>query len=99
MALVRLFKDLMKDKEIGARFVPIIPGRGSHVRVGRDLPRRPRSTRRTGRSYDAVDRELLLSYKESDDGARSCTRASARLGRDGVGDRGRHVLRHARPSR
>ncbi len=38
MAFVRLLRDLIKDEEIGGRFVPDHPGRGAHVRHGLDVP-------------------------------------------------------------
>ena len=38
MAFVRLLKDLMRDKEIGAAVRADHPGRGPHVRHGRDVP-------------------------------------------------------------
>ena len=38
MALVRILQTLVKDKNIGKHIVPIIPGRGAHVRHGRHVP-------------------------------------------------------------
>jgi pyruvate dehydrogenase E1 component len=67
MALVRLFKDLMKDKEIGKRFVPIIPDEARTFGLDAIFPT-AKIYSPHGQEYDAVDRELLLSYKESTTG-------------------------------
>ena len=64
MATVRLFKDLMKDKEIGPRFVPIIPDEARTFGLDAIFPT-AKIYSPHGQEYDAVDRELLLSYKES----------------------------------
>jgi pyruvate dehydrogenase E1 component len=64
MAIVRLFKDLMKDKEIGARFVPIIPDEARTFGLDAIFPT-AKIYSPHGQEYEAVDRELLLSYKES----------------------------------
>jgi pyruvate dehydrogenase E1 component len=67
MATVRLFKDLMKDKQIGARFVPIIPDEARTFGLDAIFPT-AKIYSPHGQEYDAVDRELLLSYKESTKG-------------------------------
>ena len=67
MAIVRLFKDLMKDKEIGPRFVPIIPDEARTFGLDAIFPT-AKIYSPHGQEYDAVDRELLLSYKESTTG-------------------------------
>jgi pyruvate dehydrogenase E1 component len=67
MALVRLFKDLMKDKEIGKRFVPIIPDEARTFGLDAIFPT-AKIYSPHGQEYEAVDRELLLSYKESTKG-------------------------------
>ena len=67
MALVRLFKDLMKDKEIGRRFVPIIPDEARTFGLDAIFPT-AKIYSPHGQEYEAVDRELLLSYKESTKG-------------------------------
>jgi pyruvate dehydrogenase E1 component len=67
MALVRLFKDLMKDKEIGPRFVPIIPDEARTFGLDAIFPT-AKIYSPSGQEYEAVDRELLLSYKESTTG-------------------------------
>ncbi len=66
-AIVRLFKDLIKDKEIGHRFVPIIPDEARTFGLDSIFPT-AKIYSPHGQLYDAVDRELLLSYKESTQG-------------------------------
>jgi pyruvate dehydrogenase E1 component len=67
MATVRLFKDLIKDKEIGHRFVPIIPDEARTFGLDSIFPT-AKIYSPHGQEYEAVDRELLLSYKESTTG-------------------------------
>ncbi len=67
MATVRLFKDLMKDKSIGSRFVPIIPDEARTFGLDAIFPT-AKIYSPHGQEYEAVDRELLLSYKESTKG-------------------------------
>jgi pyruvate dehydrogenase E1 component len=67
MAFVRLLKDLMKDKEIGARFVPVIPDEARTFGMDAMFPT-AKIYSPFGQRYEAVDRELLLSYKESEKG-------------------------------
>ncbi|MDP9866388.1 MULTISPECIES: pyruvate dehydrogenase (acetyl-transferring), homodimeric type [Streptosporangium] len=67
MAFVRLLKDLMRDKEIGHRFVPIIPDEARTFGLDAIFPT-AKIYSPHGQTYDAVDRELLLSYKESTEG-------------------------------
>jgi pyruvate dehydrogenase E1 component len=64
MAFVRLLKDLMKDAEIGARFVPIIPDEARTFGMDSLFPT-AKIYDPQGQTYEAVDRNLLLSYKES----------------------------------
>ena len=66
-AIVRLFKDLIKDKEIGRRFVPIIPDEARTFGLDSIFPT-AKIYSPHGQLYDAVDRDLLLSYKESKQG-------------------------------
>ncbi|MDP9396419.1 MAG: pyruvate dehydrogenase (acetyl-transferring), homodimeric type [Actinomycetota bacterium] len=67
MALVRLFKDLIKDPEIGKRFVPIIPDEARTFGMDAIFPTaKIYSTQ--GQQYEPVDRALLLSYRESETG-------------------------------
>jgi pyruvate dehydrogenase E1 component len=64
MAFVRLLKDLMKDKNIGARFVPVVPDEARTFGMDAMFPT-AKIYSPFGQRYEAVDRELLLSYKES----------------------------------
>ncbi len=64
MALVRLFKDLVKDKEFGHRLVPIIPDEARTFGLDSIFPS-AKIFNTNGQNYMAVDRELMLSYKES----------------------------------
>jgi len=63
MAFVRLLKDLMKDKGIGARFVPVIPDEARTFGMDSLFPT-AKIYSPHGQRYDPVDAELLLSYKE-----------------------------------
>ncbi|MDQ1743797.1 MAG: pyruvate dehydrogenase component [Pseudonocardiales bacterium] len=65
--MVRLFKDLMRDKEIGNRFVPIIPDEARTFGLDAIFPT-AKIYSPHGQEYDAVDRDMLLSYKESTQG-------------------------------
>ncbi len=67
MAFVRLLKDLIRDNEIGARFVPIIPDEARTFGMDSLFPS-AKIYSPHGQNYEAVDRELLLSYKESTEG-------------------------------
>jgi pyruvate dehydrogenase E1 component len=64
MAFVRLLKDLLKDKEVGPRIVPIIPDEARTFGMDSLFPTLKIYNPR-GMNYTAVDRELFLSYKES----------------------------------
>ena len=67
MAFVRLFKDLVKDENIGARFVPIIPDEARTFGMDSLFPT-AKIYSPHGQQYQSVDRELMLSYKEATDG-------------------------------
>jgi pyruvate dehydrogenase E1 component len=67
MAFVRLLKELMKDPAIKDRFVPIIPDEARTFGMDSLFPT-AKIYSPSGQSYDAVDRNLLLSYKESETG-------------------------------
>ena len=67
MAFVRLLKDLMKDPEIGARFVPVIPDEARTFGMDSLFPT-AKIYSPHGQQYISVDRELMLSYKESKTG-------------------------------
>jgi pyruvate dehydrogenase E1 component len=67
MALVRLFRDLMKDPEIGHRIVPIAPD--EYRTFGMDsMFSTAKIYSPHGQTYESVDRALLLAYKESEQG-------------------------------
>jgi len=67
MAFVRLLKDLMRDENIGARFVPIIPDEARTFGMDSLFPSRKIYSPH-GQTYIAVDRDLMLSYSESRQG-------------------------------
>ncbi|HIZ36909.1 MAG TPA: pyruvate dehydrogenase (acetyl-transferring), homodimeric type [Candidatus Ruania gallistercoris] len=67
MALVQLFKDLLKDKDFGKRIVPIIPDEARTFGLDAIFPSL-KIFNTTGQNYMPVDRDLLLSYKESESG-------------------------------
>jgi pyruvate dehydrogenase E1 component len=67
MAFVRLLKDLMRDPEIGNRFVPIIPDEARTFGMDSLFPT-AKIYSPHGQTYEAVDRHLLLTYKESQTG-------------------------------
>ena len=67
MAFVRLLKDLMKEPGIGARFVPIVPDEARTFGMDSLFPT-AKIYSPHGQTYEAVDRNLLLSYKESAQG-------------------------------
>jgi pyruvate dehydrogenase E1 component len=64
MAFVRLLKDVMKDKEFGKRWVPIIPDEARTFGLDSIFPT-AKIYSPHGQRYTSVDRELFLSYKES----------------------------------
>ena len=67
MAFVRLVRDLMRDKEIGNRVVPIIPDEARTFGMDSFFPTAKIYNPR-GQTYAAVDRTQLLAYKESEQG-------------------------------
>jgi len=67
MAFVRLLKDLMRTSEMGRRFVPIIPDEARTFGMDSLFPT-AKIYSPHGQTYTAVDRELMLSYKEATDG-------------------------------
>src|SRR6202035_3329021 len=67
MAFVRLLKELMKDPAIGDRFVPIVPDEARTFGMDSLFPT-AKIYSPHGQTYEAVDRALLLSYKESERG-------------------------------
>ncbi|WP_341927214.1 pyruvate dehydrogenase (acetyl-transferring), homodimeric type [Nocardioides psychrotolerans] len=67
MAVVRLLKDWMKDPEIGNRIVPIAPDEYRTFGMDAMFPS-AKVYNPGGQQYDSVDRNMLLSYKESKQG-------------------------------
>src|SRR4051812_23824766 len=67
MAFVRVFRELLKDPELGPRFVPIIPDEARTFGMDSLFPVQKIYSPH-GQTYIAVDRELMLSYKESSTG-------------------------------
>jgi len=67
MAFVRLLKDLLKTPELGPRIVPIIPDEARTFGMDAFFPT-AKIYNPKGQHYISVDRDLLLSYKESDAG-------------------------------
>jgi pyruvate dehydrogenase E1 component len=67
MATVRTFKELLRDKEIGKRIVPIIPDEARTFGMDSWFPSL-KIYNRNGQLYTAVDAELMLAYKESETG-------------------------------
>ncbi len=67
MAFVRLLKDLLKDKNLGPRIVPIIPDEARTFGMDSLFPKQKIYSPH-GQRYESVDREMLLSYKEATDG-------------------------------
>ena len=67
MAFVRLLKDLLKDPGIGKHLVPIIPDEARTFGMDSLFPSLKIYSPH-GQNYTSVDRELMLSYKESTSG-------------------------------
>ncbi len=67
MAIVRLFKDLLRDPELGKRFVPIIPDEARTFGLDAIFPT-AKIYNPHGHNYISVDRDLLLAYKEATTG-------------------------------
>ncbi len=67
MAFVRMLKDVIKDPGLGSRIVPIIPDEARTFGMDSLFPTLKIYSPH-GQQYTAVDRELMLSYKESTSG-------------------------------
>ncbi len=67
MAFVRLVKDLMRDKETGKRWVPIVPDEARTFGMESLFPSAGIYSP-LGQTYDPVDRDQLMYYKEAKDG-------------------------------
>jgi pyruvate dehydrogenase E1 component len=97
MAFVRLLKDLMRDKEFGQRIVPIIPDEARTFGMDSFFPT-IKIYNPHGQRYTPVDHDLMLAYRESEQGQ------ILHLGINEAGStcgvhRSGHVVRHARASR
>ncbi|MGZ8802964.1 MAG: pyruvate dehydrogenase (acetyl-transferring), homodimeric type, partial [Mycobacterium sp.] len=64
MAFVRLLRDLMRDKGVGPRIVPIVPDEARTFGMDSFFPT-AKIYNPNGQQYTAVDRSLMLAYKES----------------------------------
>jgi pyruvate dehydrogenase E1 component len=67
MAFVRLMKDLMRDKETGKRWVPIVPDEARTFGMEALFPSAGIYSP-LGQTYDPVDRDQIMYYKEAKDG-------------------------------
>ncbi|WP_328913017.1 MULTISPECIES: pyruvate dehydrogenase (acetyl-transferring), homodimeric type [unclassified Streptomyces] len=67
MAFVRLIKDLMREKETGRRWVPVVPDEARTFGMESLFPSAGLYSP-MGQTYDPVDRDQLLYYKEAKDG-------------------------------
>ena len=64
MALVRIFKELLRDETIGKRIVPIIPDEARTFGMDSWFPSL-KIYNPNGQLYTSVDADLMLAYKES----------------------------------
>jgi pyruvate dehydrogenase E1 component len=67
MAFVRLVKDLMRDTSTGKRWVPIVPDEARTFGMESLFPTAGIYSP-VGQTYDPVDRDMLLYYKEATNG-------------------------------
>ncbi|SHK23738.1 pyruvate dehydrogenase E1 component [Pseudonocardia thermophila] len=67
MAFVRLLRELVKDPEIGHRFVPIIPDEARTFGMDSMFPTQ-KIYNPNGQQYTSVDASLMLAYREAEDG-------------------------------
>ncbi|MBT2400021.1 pyruvate dehydrogenase (acetyl-transferring), homodimeric type [Streptomyces sp. ISL-100] len=67
MAFVRLAKELMRDKETGKRWVPIVPDEARTFGMESLFPSAGIYSP-LGQTYEPVDRDQLMYYKEAKDG-------------------------------
>ena len=67
MALVRLVKDLLRDKDFAPHFVPIIPDEARTFGMDSFFPT-IKIYNPHGQNYTPVDHELMLSYREAKNG-------------------------------
>ncbi|NMD54942.1 MULTISPECIES: pyruvate dehydrogenase (acetyl-transferring), homodimeric type [Tsukamurella] len=66
-AVVRIFKELLRDPEVGPRIVPIIPDEARTFGMDSWFPTL-KIYNRLGQTYTAVDAQLMLAYKENPQG-------------------------------
>src|SRR5579884_2895085 len=67
MATVRTFREVLRDKEVGARIVPIIPDEARTFGMDSWFPNL-KIYNRNGQLYTSVDADLMLAYRESQAG-------------------------------
>ena len=67
MAFVRLVKDLVRDKQSGKRWVPIVPDEARTFGMESLFPSLGIYSPK-GQTYEPVDRDQLMYYKEAKDG-------------------------------
>ncbi|OLT46929.1 pyruvate dehydrogenase (acetyl-transferring), homodimeric type [Saccharomonospora sp. CUA-673] len=67
MAFVRLVRELAKDAELGQRIVPIIPDEARTFGLDSMFPTN-KIYNPHGQTYTSVDAQLMLAYKESEQG-------------------------------
>ncbi|MCX5168602.1 pyruvate dehydrogenase (acetyl-transferring), homodimeric type [Streptomyces antibioticus] len=67
MAFVRLIKDLVRDKETGRRWVPIVPDEARTFGMESLFPSLGIYSPK-GQTYEPVDRDQLMYYKEAKNG-------------------------------
>jgi pyruvate dehydrogenase E1 component len=67
MAFVRLLRELVKDKQVGGRFVPIIPDEARTFGMDSMFPTQ-KIYNPNGQQYTSVDASLMLAYRESEQG-------------------------------
>ncbi|REK86109.1 pyruvate dehydrogenase (acetyl-transferring), homodimeric type [Streptomyces inhibens] len=67
MAFVRLVKDLIRDKQTGKRWVPIVPDEARTFGMESLFPSVGIYSPK-GQTYEPVDRDQLMYYKEATDG-------------------------------
>jgi pyruvate dehydrogenase E1 component len=67
MAFVRILRELIKDPEIGNRFVPVIPDEARTFGMDSMFPTQ-KIYNPNGQQYTSVDATLMLAYRESEQG-------------------------------
>ena len=67
MALVRIFKDLLRSPDLGRRIVPIVPDEARTFGMDSWFPS-AKIYDHQGQTYEPVDSDLLLSYRTAIDG-------------------------------